>query len=157
MGAWYHVSEKDLGDTVILTAKVPKTAPADLEDVTTARVCFAPSISQCLYAIHSYKTNLISEVIKTYLHTTPQSCINPTVYFTDAELVKPDDASDYSITEEHWSLTDIAVRRLGYVDLYHLLMKKNLRLTQKSCTVPKRYISVIWAAIQSNHTLVKEG
>lgn len=123
----YHVSAKDLGAKVVLTAKVPETAGNE-ECRKTARVCFAPSVWQCLMGVTGICDHfaIIAELVST--HRRDRTA--PVVYRTSRKLFIPKQVSDYADTHEVWSLEDIEVTRHGYVDLAYLLKHGVVRTTK---------------------------
>lgn len=96
----YHLS-KD-GDLKILTPKVPESAVASYEDVTTKRICFSDSIDNCLSALQcsgAYYVYIPKEDIR------EDSIYYPTV----------DDVRDAKYTHEVWILTEIEVECIGII------------------------------------------
>ena len=49
----FHVSKRDLGEYITLTPRVPKNA-TKTEDRITPRVCFSPTVEQCVIGIVGY-------------------------------------------------------------------------------------------------------
>lgn len=103
----YHVSVYYLGKKVTLTPRVPSTVMPN-EDNETPRVCFAPSVEQCLLGIHGVAT-----IDKTYTNK-----VGWFLYHTD-EILEPAGSRvpDYHRSKEHWSLTSIEVKFVGVVCL----------------------------------------
>lgn len=101
----YHISAYYLGKKIVLMPKVPSTVMAD-EDNETARVCFAPSIEQCLLGIRGTKS-----IDKTY---TGQ--YGYFLYSTE-ETLEPAGTRvpDFYRTNEHWSLKPVKVKFVGVV------------------------------------------
>lgn len=137
----YHVSVIDLGREVTLTAKVPESAGPE-ECQTTKRVCFAPTLWQCLVSSQgtSYPILDVVETQRTkrygWIKTKDQETIpNPAVYVTHAKLKRPpQSASDFAKTDERWSVGDTWVERVGYVDLNKLIREGRVRLTNRRAT-----------------------
>lgn len=132
---YFHISSLDLGSSVILIAKVPPSAGAK-ECKITKRVCFAPSIRQAVIGVISCgeKTNIKYvaynfchrplEKVDNYNDYSPDLILpqnsnnfitNPTIYVTEDKLSTPEkEGSDFHITGEMWSLTDIYIcRKIG--------------------------------------------
>lgn len=118
---YYHLSDKK--GLTRLTAKVPETQL--YEDAKVKRVCFAPSIDQCLAA-------LCGDGKIHYVYTPKDPNI---------ELYKPTHKQvfDMDYTGERWSLEDIDVQCIGviinkgiqYVDEYEISRKPY------KCMIPK--------------------
>ena len=122
----YHVSPKDFGETVTFNPRVPPTANS--AECETPRVCFAPTIWQCLMAIEG--TSSAYTAIGDCVYQAAHKGTNPTVYGTRARLTPPPKlVSDFARTGEMWSLKPIKLRRLGYLDVAQLV-KGNIRMTQ---------------------------
>jgi len=126
----YHVSSKDLGENPILSARIPGSAVKP-EDLVTRRVCFCPTVKQCLYAITGHVKPNYGTIIRELLYGQGQVIENPTVYVTRKQLIVPESVSDYQITGEEWSLSDIKVKRKGYVNLMVLIIKCKVILTNE--------------------------
>lgn len=95
----YHVSEVELND---LKPRVPNNflTKNDFEDNTTKRVCFCPSIDQCLMAMSS---NLKNKILHVYSIKT-KDYISP----------KIDDVPDVKLTDEKWVLRTVKKSELNY-------------------------------------------
>lgn len=100
----YFVSkEKDLK---ILKPRIPKTANTEeYENCNIKRVCFAPSISQCLQAIKSeYKIM--------YVYVPKGSLANHKIHKCNMY-----DVIDSDLTDEYWCLDDIEVELLFQIQI----------------------------------------
>ena len=131
MKTHYHVSENNLGATVVLKAQIPKSALVKREG-SRPRVCFASTLEKCLASIQGDIKITVSETATVYLSRAGTKPINnPTVYATQKRLVTPpQDASDFADTQERWSVTDIEVKRVGYVCLRKLAFAHKVFLTK---------------------------
>ncbi len=129
MTTYYHVSVKDLGPNPILKAKIPETSSIESEG-DTSRVCFSKSILGCIWSLNSHYECTIfdyisefiiynSDNIKSIIKEHPGFFVynNPTIYITNKRLLTPPDVSDFRATGEMWSIKDIHVTRLGYLNL----------------------------------------
>jgi hypothetical protein len=119
----FHVSRKDLGESAIFEVGFPLSDAS--KEHNEARVCFSPSVRQCLRGIAGFtvttEANVLNELMP--FNWKPRF-LNPTVYETTKKLVKaPTTKSDFSITEEHWSLKDIKLKRVGYIDLRTFMLQ----------------------------------
>ena len=137
----YHISSKDLGKQVSLKPKIPRSALR--EEGLKPRVCFCPTLEECLHSISGIREGqlYIAEVI--YEQICPAllnnnsanmaRVINPTIYKTQRKLIlPPQNISDFATFRERWSLSDIMVDRIGYIDLHYLLFNQKIKITNKS-------------------------
>lgn len=122
MKPMYHVSRIDLGNQPILTAKTPSGVLPSRE-CRKPRVCFAPSVERCLLSLAAFRSASMADAIEELLPGSWREEIpNPTVYATWKRLtLPPQSRSDFALTGERWSLTDIRVLRVGYINLGALL------------------------------------
>ncbi len=141
MRPYYHVSRKHLGASVVLIPKQPLNATwmeASLPD----RVCFAPTVEQCLASISGAQVRslVIGETLPKRRRVRGEwHHANPSVYTTNRRLRKPpQDCTDFSITEERWSLSPIEVVHAGFVCLAHLSRTGQVRLVKRSHTPTER-------------------
>lgn len=103
----FHVSKRDLGEKVILTPSIPRDT-AKGEDRVTPRVCFAPTVEQCVIGIVGYGISQDITFLGAFsILANSQWC--PTVYKTEEVLFEPDWVSDFHITHEEWALDPIEV------------------------------------------------
>lgn len=95
----YHISEVKLND---LEPRIPNNflTKNNFEDNTTKRVCFCPSIDQCLMAMSS---NLKNKILQVYSIKT-NNYISP----------KIDDVPDVKLTDEKWILHTVKNNELNY-------------------------------------------
>lgn len=140
----YHVSDKDLGDKFEFTPRFPSTAnPAECSK--TKRVCFAPTVWQCMIGICG--TSAVSDIIQQFLYTAVEKGTQPAVYETRRVLVKPPKiVSDYKVTGEMWSTVPITCKRRGYIDLMHLLKRGEIRITKTPNVVISKEFYAGWKA-----------
>ena len=133
----YHVSRTDLGKKVILTAKVPPCAGKG-ECQKTKRVCFSPSIRQCLKSIVSIEDASFSDIVFEFLLYRKGKILNPAIYSTQKALYLPKVNLDFSKetdllkNQEQWSLKDIEVTRMGYLDLDSLIYSHKISITSRA-------------------------
>lgn len=161
---FYHISAIDLGREPILKAKIPKSAGK--EEPNIPRVCFSTSILGCLRSIDSgiqahvpssLFTLLEDERIKNSKFTQEGYILNPAVYITHEKLQLPPDVSDFRKTKEHWSLKDIKVKRIGYLNVRENLLGQHLnykgvsltknkysKLTPEEYKMAKKIVSNTW-------------
>ncbi len=105
--------------------RVQVPSNANPQEPKEPRVCFAPTVAQCVQGIVSGRKATEDLVL---IELMPGSFCkrwaNPVVYKTRKALFKPSSTiADFDLTEEHWSLKPIEVRRHGYVDLRALLLQ----------------------------------
>jgi hypothetical protein len=82
MTPMYHVSRIDLGNAPILTAKVPECSLPEREG-RKPRVCFAPTIEQCLLSLVAHRGATLADAVDHFLPRSWEDAIlNPTVYAT---------------------------------------------------------------------------
>jgi hypothetical protein len=123
----FHVSRVDLGFTATLVPQIPFTL-CKKECKKTPRVCFSPTVELCLIAIGAFGEMPGVKILANFLELS-SSFTCPTVYQYNGTLVKPDDSlkgSDFDLTQEHWALTEVEVRRVGYLD--YVTMRKNNKI-----------------------------
>lgn len=146
---FYHVSDKDLGKRITLKARVPMSACKQFENVTIPRVCFSPSILQCLISKEGIANRTISALRMAAiwaLHA-KQHKNNPAVYATNQELYRVTTklVNDANRTQEHWSKRNIRVSRKGYVCLDTLCRKGEIALTDKAFhTLTQDECETVW-------------
>lgn len=124
--AYYHVSSRFLGERCILIPKIPEGAVSFNEDVKTKRVCFSPTVRQCL--IGKAGTDEWSSVIDEFSEKYYSE--NLSLYVTFKKLNKAGRVSDKHITEEKWSKKDILVKFLGFIDLPFLKKYGKIKITK---------------------------
>lgn len=102
----YHISNVYLGKVTTLTPRVPKNA-MEGEDKITPRVCFSPTIEQCLLGIHGVKS-------LDYATTFNAGWF---LYATKEELKSAKDkVPDFETTKEHWATSPVSVDFIGVVE-----------------------------------------
>jgi hypothetical protein len=121
----YHVSKIDLGETFVFAPKHPHSAPP--QENKKARVCFSPSLRQCLLAINSGHRCSNADAVEDFLpRRWKENIANPVIYTTRKKLVKaPHHISDFAHTQEHWSFESICLKRKGYIDLKKFMIQTN--------------------------------
>ena len=133
MSLMYHISRKDLGETTALKPKIPKYRH-EAECSTTRRVCFSPTVEQCVLGLIGFGINRELTIFTTFLElASPIDC--PTVYCTNEKLFKPLPIGDFGITDEHWSLEPIVVERCGYLDCMAMVEDRQVRLISEPCYI----------------------
>lgn len=156
----YHISRKDLGNTTILSPQIPDSSISSREG-KKPRVCFSPSLRQCLHSLASLNNcteadSIVELLPSKYLRRIP----NPVVYVTNRILVKPRQSlSDFKLTEEHWSLLPIKVRRKGYIDIKSFMLmgaSSQIPLTHKPDSFLTKAEWNIWHAayLRSSRRLI---
>jgi hypothetical protein len=122
---FYHVSDANLGRTVTLVPKLPGTA-GPKECARTPRVCFSPTVWQCL--VGKEGTASTAAILHGLLYQVSKAKIGdviaqPAVYRTEATLHKctAKQVPDIKVSGEHWSKVPIKVKLDGYIDLQKLL------------------------------------
>lgn len=145
----FHVSHADLGERVIMTPRIPYSAnPAECPN--TKRVCFAPTVWQCLAGICG--TSKFSCILNELLYHSIPSGLQPAVYVTRRKLVTPPKlVSDYEFTGEVWSLEPIEVVRIGYVDLRRFVSKLQVGVTSKAKHDLSKEFYAGWCLGDSTH------
>lgn len=119
----YHVSKKDLGESSLFDVNFPMSDASNEHD--KPRVCFSPTIRQCLRGIAGCTVTTEADVLNELMPFSwePQFT-NPSIYMTTKKLIKaPTTKSDFLITEEHWSLKNIKLKRIGYIDLRGFMLQ----------------------------------
>lgn len=139
---YYHVSDADLGPKVCLQARIPESR-ASGECAETDRVCFAPTVHQCLMAKAGldYPFGGMIDLLDLIGFTKVGRPFElPTVYGTrTTKLVTPTkrQVPDAHKTGELWALKDIQVTRLGYIDVVKLITTESWsRFIKKDKWVP---------------------
>lgn len=118
----FHVARRDLGPSLVLEPRIPINA-SKTECQKTPRVCFAPTVEQCVIGIVGYAIRRDITYLGAFLElANSQWC--PTVYYTHDDLYCPDPTSDFLITEEHWALDPVSVERIGYINCLDMVRKK---------------------------------
>ncbi len=107
---WFHLSSKSLGKNPTLLPRVPESA-SDIEDRTIPRICFAPSIEECLRAIAG--SDVWSLVLKRreIFHVYGVHGKTKTIVPTDDQL------PDRYRTNEVWRLSETTLKFLGKVEI----------------------------------------
>lgn len=113
---FFHISEKDLGETFKFTPRIPQSR-AEEEDDKIPRVCAAPSITQCLIAIHG------DPDLKGMYQNVPLVLKNPpfAVYLfsvDETEIYIPNDEQvpDCHRTGEIWITKAVVGERVGWIN-----------------------------------------
>ena len=91
----YHISRQDLGESVILTPKIPKHK-AFGENNSLPRICCAPSVYNCLISIEA-AADIENNAINLYVYSTEAN--SSMVYYPE-----PDEVPDVFYTNEVWLL-----------------------------------------------------
>lgn len=126
---YYHISDKYLGINPTLQPRIPESI-GPTECKKTKRVCFAPSIQQAMNSKVGVPKGTLVDVLVYYVAQTEVK--NPVVYKTRQALMKPDSKiSDYRKTEEVWSLDEITVTLVGYLDLKKLFKTGEWKITNR--------------------------
>lgn len=124
----YHISAKDHGAKFEFTPKVPATA-GPRECQVTERVCFSPTVWQCLIGVCG--TSKFIAIAYELLYVALRDGTQPVVYQTRAKLTPPPKlVTDFKVTGEMWSLKPITCYRRGYVDLLHLITQRKIKIVQ---------------------------
>ena len=118
----FHVSSIDLGKVIEMIPKIPHSR-SEGEESTIPRVCFAPTIKQCLMGIDGIdETGLLKRLknkkYQLWMHNyTVYQCNTPELLIPAGSARVP----DFHRTCEHWSLVPIMVERIGVVaDFFEL-------------------------------------
>jgi hypothetical protein len=125
----FHVSRRDLGKLVTLTPQIPRNAAKD-ECRVTPRVCFSPTVEQCVIGIVGYGLSQDITFLGAFFELA-NSTWCPTVYYTDEVLFEPEWVNDFHITHEEWSLAPITVERIGYIDCMAMLQKRTIEIVEE--------------------------
>lgn len=131
---FFHLSKFDLGDSVILTPKVPESSLISKEG-NIPRICVSSDVWLCICSIISVEKPSIRDLMYEFIDRTKfdsfEDCkkhneffLNPVVYEIDDEPFLPPDASDFRKNKEHWFLTPKEFNKKGYLDFYSLLKGK---------------------------------
>lgn len=104
---YWHISDKDLGDSIELT---PKNIPFESGYTNVARVCVAPSISQCLKAIGGIRGNHGQVFFWAYKIVIDSE--NPALDVDTPRKAVP----DWVETHEAWILKPLKFQRAGTVE-----------------------------------------
>ena len=105
----YHVSlEVPKNTKSVITEfkpRIPKST-ANRENRTIKRVCFAPSVKECISGIENFSDKIGDKILVYKLDT---SAYKPKI--PSSKILSPDKLANYvgdtSITNEHWILTDL--------------------------------------------------
>lgn len=137
----FHVSRIYLGPRVVLTPRQPETA-IHHERGLPDRVCFAPSVRQCLASLSGARVSalVIGETLPRRKKVNGKwAHANPVVYQTNKRLRRPpQDRSDFALTGERWSLGPIEVERVGFVCLEHLTHHGSTVVVDRRWTLAER-------------------
>ena len=133
---WYHVTPADHGPEVVFEPRIPSSAFHGMEDQTIPRVCFAPTIEQCLMAIagiddwvHAlFETGMAPVRVKSKLvkgkRAPGKLTYVPRPVYVYAihgrcKVVKPTrkQVRDSHITDEVWRTVPTKLRMVGEIDL----------------------------------------
>lgn len=120
---FYHISKKDLGVNVKFTPRVPDSALVSIEG-NIPRVCVSSSLLGCIRGICGTNKVTVSDIIYGCKKDVVSNSYCPlTVYLAPADIYPyvPPNVSDYRANKEHWYLSVIKMRRIGYIDFTALL------------------------------------
>jgi len=114
---WFHVSRKYLGDSPILTPRLPNNGNLKLmkNEGNIPRICVSNSLFYCLRAIHGTE-----ELVSTKLIFNE----NPCVYFTEETPYLPPDFDDFRLNNEMWFIKKTKFYYLARIDIYKLFTEK---------------------------------
>lgn len=99
MKTYYHVTQDHWGESVTFTPRVPESR-ADGENDIIPRVCFAPLIENCLFAI-SWSFSLIFNVY---------SVQEPFQMISNEEIVRKGYVCDADETKELWAIEPVTLK-----------------------------------------------
>ncbi len=110
----YFVSEKPKLHT--LKPRIPESIIQDIENDTIKRVCFAPSIEQCLQAINAEKGKeyTVYVPVKNLMYYEVYKCNTVEVPYSN-------------LTDEYWVLNDIEVQPLYKIKINKILDTKTFK------------------------------
>jgi hypothetical protein len=152
----FHVSRQDLGEEFTLTPKIPANTLLKIQECNTFRVCFSPSIRQCLIGIVGYEISEEATLLESWVKSGRYVY---TVYTTDKSLVSAPylEGSDYVITQEHWSLEPISVTRLGFLNPINYETFKKFDLLPYPPTITQQERDSSWATLtQEQNDLIEK-
>lgn len=138
---WFHVSKKYLGESPILTPRLPKNGKLAIlkYEGNIPRICVSNSIFFCLRAI------LGSEEI---VSTDREFTENPCVYFTEKTPYLPPDYDDFRMNNEMWFIKKTQFFYLARIDMYRLFTEKVIVPTsEKNLVMPDKKIRVKQAQV----------
>lgn len=124
---FYHLSLLNLGETATLLASLPSRTYGDEPKIP--RVCFGTSIRKCLFSLYldtevnDFKS-LIEEIAENKLLSKRLALNNFSIYTpldSSSVIEAPGNIADFKLTNEHWSTSNIAVKRLGFIDTNKLI------------------------------------
>lgn len=127
---FYHISKKDLGQTVKLKPRVPSSSLVSREG-NIPRICVTPSLYLCALSIVSFKPVGVRDLLIEYREEETDNIISPVVYYTDETPYLPPRVSDFRLTKEHWFLKPTLFNRLGYICLKSLVEYNVLRCVEE--------------------------
>lgn len=104
---YYHITYKDLGNTVILEPKIPSVF-ADAEDYSTPRICVSDSVLGCTIGIANGNNYTVYGVLKKDIKFK---------IITNEEIVKDKLVWDAHISREAWLLESISVKKFGTITI----------------------------------------
>ena len=126
---FYHVSKIDHGEVFTFKPRLPSSALVNNEG-NIPRVCVCTEIFYCLRAITSGEYLRISHLVAELQRNDPvkdygSEVMNiaevryqpPAIYATEEQPFIPPNASDFRRNKEHWFLSEVAMERIGYLDL----------------------------------------
>lgn len=117
---WYHISDNYLGEIVIFKPRVPRTA-AIKEEGDIPRICVSDSLYYC---VKSLAGKTYDDYVKYFLDKRYKKYIlirNPAVYCCEQQPYLPPKASDFRENNEHWYITPVEFKFLGFLDSRILL------------------------------------
>lgn len=131
----FHVSKQDVGESPILTPKIPLNMFKE-ECGKTHRVCFSPSVEKCMVGIVGYVISWEATLLEAWVKA-PN--FTYTVYTTDDPVIKPisNESRDQSLIDEHWSLVPISVTRLGYLNYSDFETFKRFEILQQAMSLSR--------------------
>ena len=138
---FYHVSKKNLGNTIYLEPKIPESSLLE-EEGNIPRICVSINVYYCLRSIiavqaknfhvfnllEAFRHNLLPMESKEYWVARGENLLSPSIYISKKYAFLPPNSSDFRSNKEHWYLQKTKFERLGFLDLSALITNGKLNV-----------------------------
>jgi hypothetical protein len=141
MQLFYHVSKKDLGESVVLEPRIPETGLVE-EEGNIPHVCVSTTVFHCLRSIlavqaknfhvwnifDTCRQNIIHMESKDEWVSRGEKIKSPAIYMSKERAFIPPNCADFRFNKEHWYLKETKFNRVGFVDLSILILKGEIKI-----------------------------
>jgi hypothetical protein len=121
---FFHVSFQNHGSYFQFQPKVPEMA-YEYKEGNIPRVCVCPTVYQCLSAISGEKELYSFDIMQKCRRFPDASVIEqPSIYVVIGDQLPylPPNASDFRKNEEHWFLSPVVMKHIGYLNMTKLVL-----------------------------------